>query len=842
MPAETPTPQSPKRVLYVSADSSVTPLTEALDRGPGRFEVVVETDPRETLSRLETNDVDCVVSEYNHSGMDGVKLLKTVREPYPNLPFILFPEAGSEATASRAISAGVTEYVRADANEKGVESLAARIRDITHTPQSASDRRYDWAQLSRFIEAFPDVVFVINEAGRYLDVIASGSSSLLYSDPERLLGEQFQDVLPEATADRFTDVVQEVLNADEQQRIEYQLDVQSGARWFEARVGPLSTGGQQQTVFWIARDVTERKRREQEYEQIFNGVNDAISVHDPETGEMLAVNDSLCDLTGYDRDELLRRGAEAISVNEEGYTGDQAMEFIRSVAETGGPRQTEWKVETREGDVRWLETSGTMATVGGERRYIALNRDVTERKRRKQEYERIFNGVNDTIAIHHGDTGEMLAVNRQMCKLTGYDRDRVLDLGAEGLLHDHPDQDYAPEEFPALISRVIDGEEVGPYEQALETSDGEIRWVEVNPTRATIGGEQRFLAISRDITETRRKKHDYEEIFNNVNDAIAVFDPDTNEIMEVNEAYREMLGYDDLDVIREQGIDGLSANDEAYTGERGWELIHEVAETGESVTVEWRADTKAGDRIWLESTLTPAEIGGELSVLSIQRDISDRKHREQRLEVFNRILRHNLRNKLDVIRSHAETLADRSTLENDHTERIVAATDELATIGAKARKTDQIMSMNEDITEVDLIELLDEVIEVSGVDQRVSEVTTDLPASAELMTNRDALHTALNSALENAIEHTDSEVSITVETTSQGYSIAVEDDGPGIPEEQLVPIEAGTETDLSHGRGLGLWQLRWGVEKFNGELSFETKAGTTVRVSVPDRSNPNRES
>ena len=720
MPAETPSPRSPERVLYVGANPGVTPLAEALSGGPGRFEVVVETDPQEALSRLETTDVDCVVSEYTLPGTDGVAFLRTVREPHPDLPFVLFPDAGSEAVASRAVSAGVTEYVRADADEEGVESLADRIRTVTHSPQPPSDHRYEGAQLSRFLEAFPDVVFVVDEVGRYLDVIASGSSSLLYNDPERLLGEQFHDVLPEATADRFIDVVREALDADEQQRIEYQLDVQSGSRWFEARVGPLSTGGQRRTVFWIARDVTERKRREQEYEQIFDGVNDAI-------------------------------------------------------------------------------------------------------------------------AIHHGDTGEMLAVNRQMCELTGYDRDRVLELGAEGLLYDHPDQDYAPEEVPTLVARVLDGDDIGPYEQALETSDGEIRWVEVNPTRARIDGEQRFLAISRDITETRRKERDYEQIFNSVNDAIAVFDPDRNDFREVNEAYREMLGYDDIAAIRQRGIDGLSATDEGYTGERGWELVHEVAETGESVTVEWRVDTGAGDRLWLEATLTPAEIGGELAVLSIQRDVSDRKHREQRLEVFNRILRHNLRNKLDVIRSHAETLADRSANDDGHAEQIVSATDELATLGARARNTDRIMSVNEGVTEVSLVELLDEVIELSGVNQRGPDVTTDLPGSAELTTNRDALVTAVRSALENAIEHTDSEVAVTVENTPKGYSIAVEDDGPGISRERLVPIETGTETDLTHGRGLGLWQLRWGVDKLNGELSFDTDAGTTVRITVPDRSTPDGE-
>jgi len=54
-------------------------------------------------------------------------------------------------------------------------------------------------------------------------------------------------------------------------------------------------------------------------------------------------------------------------------------------------------------------------------------------------------------------------------------------------------------------------------------------------------------------------------------------------------------------------------------------------------------------------------------------------------------------------------------------------------------------------------------------------------------------------------------------------------------EEELLPIEAQTETRLQHGRGLGLWQLRWCVDTLDGELSVEAEVGTTVRITLPDR-------
>jgi methyl-accepting chemotaxis protein len=151
------------------------------------------------------------------------------------------------------------------------------------------------------------------------------------------------------------------------------------------------------------------------------------------------------------------------------------------------------------------------------------------------------------------------------------------------------------------------------------------------------------------------------------------------------------------------------------------------------------------------------------------------------------------------------------------------------------------MSTDEGVTELSLPETLGEVIAESTQPQVTVDVTTDIPASARLRNDDEALRTAVRSALENAIEYADSEVRVAVEENPEGYTVVIDDDGPGIPEGELSPIAAGTETDLDHGRGLGLWQLRWGVDKLNGELSFSTDEGTTIHISVPDRRNPSQQ-
>jgi signal transduction histidine kinase len=71
-------------------------------------------------------------------------------------------------------------------------------------------------------------------------------------------------------------------------------------------------------------------------------------------------------------------------------------------------------------------------------------------------------------------------------------------------------------------------------------------------------------------------------------------------------------------------------------------------------------------------------------------------------------------------------------------------------------------------------------------------------------------------------------------TAVEAVEIAVSDDGPGIPADQVAVLEAGTETQQSHGDGIGLWLVYWAATALRGSVSFEaTGTGSTVRLEVP---------
>ncbi|WP_254840145.1 ATP-binding protein [Natronomonas marina] len=221
------------------------------------------------------------------------------------------------------------------------------------------------------------------------------------------------------------------------------------------------------------------------------------------------------------------------------------------------------------------------------------------------------------------------------------------------------------------------------------------------------------------------------------------------------------------------------------------------------------------------------DIGATLSL----RDVTDRNLREQRLAVLNRVLRHNLRNEVDVVKSHAERLAR----DDEAVDPIIDAADNIAALGQQARRIDRYVSeTTEDVT-VDLDAVVRSALETVEAEEGDVTVSVETPASATLTTNRRAVVGALESVLDNAVRYADSAVTVTIDPRPDGYVVRVADDGPGIPDSELESLDAGTESPLQHSTGLGLWQLKWAVTTLNGELSFDTTDGTTVEIVVPDR-------
>jgi PAS domain S-box-containing protein len=713
----------------------------------------------------------------------------------------------------------------------GLIGVLVVMRDITDQKKTEQHLRASERRFRAMFEAHSAPMLLIEpQSGNIEEANVAAADFYGYS-----IGELTTMSIQEINCHSPSEVAAKRRRARNQNRNHFEFEhelASSEVRTVEVHSSPIEVDGRN-LLFSIIHDITERKRREREYEQIFNNVNDAIIAFDPEAEEITQVNDAYKRMFGYTFERIRELGIGGLSVVEEGYTENRGWELIREVAETGESETTEWRAETNDGDRIWLEVTLTSAEIGGEQRVLSIQRDVTERKRRQREYEQIFDGVNDGVTIHDPGTGEILDANETYLEIFGYDDvETVREIGLGGL--SATEEGYTEERARALINDVAESEEPRTVEWQIETADGEQRWFESTVAPAEIAGEERVLAIQRDVTERKRREREFEQIFNGVRDAISVHDPSTVRILDVNDAYLDMFGYETTEEVRERGVSGLSITDEGYTEQRGREIHQRVVERGQPESLEWQSEVRSGERIWLGIKVAPAVIGGKQRTIAVHRDITERKRREQRLAVFNRILRHNLRNQLDVIRSYAEELVNYTR--DDHAEQIIDATDELAEIGRSAQEIDRVISKTEAPTEIDIAESLRKTVETMDPSRSDVTVTTEFPDEACLRTHEESVTMAVESALENAIENATSAVTVAIKKSEHQCLISIRDDGPGIPDEVLTPLQVGKETPLQHGRGLGLWQLRWCVDTLNGDLSFETEDGTTVRITVPDQS------
>ena len=249
------------------------------------------------------------------------------------------------------------------------------------------------------------------------------------------------------------------------------------------------------------------------------------------------------------------------------------------------------------------------------------------------------------------------------------------------------------------------------------------------------------------------------------------------------------------------------------------------------------------------------------------------KEREQRLEVLNRVLRHNLRNDMAVIINYADMLPE---LVDDPdvemaADKITSMGRGLTKLGTKAGKIEQAFQSAEDgLTTVDLTGIVDSAVADLREAYPEVDVTVSTPERAEVL----ALSTvamAVENVCENAAEHnTNSDPAIEVrieavdgetvdthetavvgevaadggETADRGEAVGtvgegasveatgtddrirltVADNGPAIPDQEINVLTTGRETALEHGSGLGLWLVYWLVDKSAGELLFDESA------------------
>nr|WP_233739884.1 ATP-binding protein [Halovenus carboxidivorans] len=224
--------------------------------------------------------------------------------------------------------------------------------------------------------------------------------------------------------------------------------------------------------------------------------------------------------------------------------------------------------------------------------------------------------------------------------------------------------------------------------------------------------------------------------------------------------------------------------------------------------------------------VTPS--GEAIARALLLRDVTEQRVREQRLDVFSRVLRHNLRNSLDVMYAYTGEITD-----PEIREPIRETAEDLEALSEKARRAEQVMAaVEEGPSGVDLSAVVRE--RTAEFRDRTAELSVSTPETLRVRTYGSVVRMVLDEVLDNAVVHaaTPPTVTVTLVESASGVELTITDDGPGLPEHERAVIESGVESQHSHSTGLGLWLVRWGVTQLGGELHFADREPTGTEVTV----------
>ncbi len=152
-------------VLLVGTDDWLTQFATTLE---ARTNATVHTvgGKTEALDIVEKGTADCLISEYELEEMTGLDLLREIREEATALPVLLGTTAGSEAIASEAIGAGVTDYIAlVEPVEEMADELIERTERVLRSAQRSATQRERARQFDTIFNDLRTATWVLDQDG-----------------------------------------------------------------------------------------------------------------------------------------------------------------------------------------------------------------------------------------------------------------------------------------------------------------------------------------------------------------------------------------------------------------------------------------------------------------------------------------------------------------------------------------------------------------------------------------------------------------------------------------------------------------------------------------------------
>ncbi|WP_276273521.1 GAF domain-containing protein [Haloarcula litorea] len=854
-------------VLAVGAGSALgTTVAQALERADDDAEVVTVPTAAEVLARLDDGGVDCVVSAYELPEADGIALLEAVREDYPDLPFVIYTDAGSEAVASEAISAGVTDYLRREADTDDHALLAKRIGNAVGRTRAerARQRHLD------AIETAQEGISILDEDGHFV-YVNDAYADLYGYDPDDILGEHWGLLYRD---EDVADITDEILPL-----------VEARGRWHGRTTGvradgttfvedhTLATTDTGELVCTV-RDASDAPRHEEAIEALHSTARAFIGAETVDAVGEIAV-EAVRDIVGLPIAGFYRYDADADALvpvtstaSADDFVGTPPPTFERGegiawdVYESGEPRVYD---DVRTDPDRYNERTpvrselvlplgdhgvllvGSEETDAFDETDVSLARTVTAHatatltrldRERELAAERAFvaqslDALPDLFYVVNTD-GKICRWNDRLLEVTGCDPDADGALFIDDVLADE-DLDRAHD----AMQRGLETGEVST-EARIRTADGDLvpyqfTGAHLTDTEGQVVG---LVGVGRDISDLAEHERRLKELHSFATDL-----PSCGSVEAICErtvrAAETVLSFDNsaLSIERDGVLEVAAVSAELPTDgstaipddER---LAGATYQTGEShlvddLTAHPHADPVGdyrsaisvpvgdhgvfqtvadGPAAFDDRDLELAELLVSHAATALSRLDRERELRRQneRLDEFVSIVSHDLRNPLNVAEGHLELARRDGDLDRlDAVDRAHDRMDELIGDLLTLARQGEAAGSVETVPLPSVVEECWATVETDGARLRVE---TDQSVRADCA----RLRQLFENLFRNAVEHgstgssdaREAAVEITVGGLPDGFYVA--DDGPGVPEGERDRIFESGYSTREEGTGFGL--------------------------------------
>ena len=410
----------------------------------------------------------------------------------------------------------------------GQQRILAIVRDI-NARKEAEERLKQLSRLHQLIlEAAGEGIFGLDRQGNFI-FMNKAAAAMLGFTPEECIGRHSSSCMPYvkwADGTCYPEKECKTYAPFEDGKARHVDDEcfcrRDGTRFpVEYTSTPIVEDGRILGAVVTFSDITERRKAaealrssEANYREIFESVNDAIFVHDIDTGDVISSNRKTSEMFGYSQEEFRNFISESLFSGVPGYTVQDALKWIRRAAE-GPPQLFEWLSRRKNGELFWVEVNLKRAVIGGETRLLAIVREITDRKQAEQKlqeseerFRQLAENTNQVFWFMTPEPERVHYVSPAFEAIWGHSAEELYRNPRLWVQAIHPeDRDRVDQAFNDWAAGKVAGFDM---EYRIVRQDGDVRWIRDRGTmvRDAEGRVVRLSGIADDITD--RKKNEQE--------------------------------------------------------------------------------------------------------------------------------------------------------------------------------------------------------------------------------------------------------------------------------------------------------------------------------------------